>query len=206
MQLNDFECLPCVELNTDRHNMILFLQHDTAREFPVGYEEQRSNFFDPLDDEIYSNPHQTATPAMVQDSDSKTRSVAEIGNDTATASTSISNDGATPGSTQHVTSGAEAGSSSSPVPSSKVGSTDELVGSVMISAEEQKRRNGGGRLLNRLAVKASALAVCARPSCRRKPRHDSMFCSDGCGVAALEIDLLRSLEYSRDIHPAHLRT
>ena len=46
---------------------------------------------------------------------------------------------------------------------------------------------------------------CAREDCRRKPRFDSLFCSDACGVSALELDLLRSFEESSDIHPSVLR-
>jgi hypothetical protein len=46
---------------------------------------------------------------------------------------------------------------------------------------------------------------CAREGCTRKPRFDSLFCSDSCGVSALELDLLRSYEESSDIHPSVLR-
>ena len=47
--------------------------------------------------------------------------------------------------------------------------------------------------------------LCAREGCTRKPRFDSLFCSDSCGVSALELDLLRSYEESSDIHPSVLR-
>jgi hypothetical protein len=47
--------------------------------------------------------------------------------------------------------------------------------------------------------------TCAREGCTRKPRFDSLFCSDSCGVSALELDLLRSYEESSDIHPSVLR-
>jgi len=46
---------------------------------------------------------------------------------------------------------------------------------------------------------------CAKYDCKRRPRFDSIFCSDSCGVAALEYDLLRSFEYASDIHPSLLR-
>jgi hypothetical protein len=46
---------------------------------------------------------------------------------------------------------------------------------------------------------------CARSGCTSKPRFDSMFCSDSCGVSALELDLLRSFQESSDIHPSVLR-
>ena len=47
--------------------------------------------------------------------------------------------------------------------------------------------------------------LCAREGCSRKPRFDSLFCSDSCGVSALELDLLRSYQESSDIHPSVLR-
>ena len=47
--------------------------------------------------------------------------------------------------------------------------------------------------------------VCARKNCTRKPRFDSLFCSDSCGVSSLELDLLFSFQESSDIHPAILR-
>lgn len=50
-----------------------------------------------------------------------------------------------------------------------------------------------------------APSVCSRNGCTKKPRFDSVFCSDGCGVSALESDLLRTFYYSSDIHPSSLR-
>ena len=38
--------IPLKESHTDRHNMILFLQRDTLKSKPVGYESCRRNFFD----------------------------------------------------------------------------------------------------------------------------------------------------------------
>lgn len=46
---------------------------------------------------------------------------------------------------------------------------------------------------------------CARLGCNREPRFDSRFCSDSCGVSALEMDLLYSFQESSDIHPSVLR-
>lgn len=50
-----------------------------------------------------------------------------------------------------------------------------------------------------------SLQQCVRAGCMMHPRFDSMFCSDACGVAALEVDLLGSLRYADTIHPALLR-
>ena len=49
-------------------------------------------------------------------------------------------------------------------------------------------------------------SVCARKDCCNKPRFDSVFCSDACGVACLESDLLRTFHYTSDIHPSLLRS
>jgi hypothetical protein len=46
----------------DRHNMILFLQNDTSRLHPVGFESPRRNLFDPEDDPEYIDSyHEYAT-------------------------------------------------------------------------------------------------------------------------------------------------
>jgi hypothetical protein len=46
--------------------------------------------------------------------------------------------------------------------------------------------------------------ACAREHCDNRPRFDSIFCSDSCGVSTLEVDLLRSLEYASKLHPSHV--
>merc|ERR1719223_2421065 len=43
--------------------------------------------------------------------------------------------------------------------------------------------------------------MCIRPNCNKPSRFDSSFCSDACGVATVEVDLLRSFEYSTEMHP-----
>jgi hypothetical protein len=48
-------------------------------------------------------------------------------------------------------------------------------------------------------------STCSRRDCTKKQRFDSLFCSDSCGVSALESDLLRTFQYSSDIHPSMLR-
>lgn len=47
--------------------------------------------------------------------------------------------------------------------------------------------------------------VCSREGCKRKPRFDSIFCSDSCGISTLESDLLQSLQYAGKLHPSVLR-
>ena len=46
---------------------------------------------------------------------------------------------------------------------------------------------------------------CSRQGCNLKPRFDSRFCSDSCGVCCLERDLLESLKFANKIHPSVLR-
>lgn len=47
--------------------------------------------------------------------------------------------------------------------------------------------------------------MCRRPNCNKTARFDSSFCSDACGVALLESDLLRNFNYCSDLHPSQLR-
>lgn len=53
--------------------------------------------------------------------------------------------------------------------------------------------------------KAKETQVCSREGCKQKPRFDSMFCSDSCGVSTLESDLLQSIQYAGKLHPSVLR-
>lgn len=48
-------------------------------------------------------------------------------------------------------------------------------------------------------------SCCARSGCSRTPRFDSLFCSDGCGVSAIESDLLLSFQDAGELHPSVLR-
>lgn len=45
---------------------------------------------------------------------------------------------------------------------------------------------------------------CIREGCNRKPRFDSAFCSDACGVHVMQQDLLRSLSFVNGMHPSRL--
>lgn len=109
------------ESYSDRHNMLLFLMRDTARDAPIGYENEPKNLLDPADDDAVADEN-----------------------------------------------------------------------------EESKTEND-------TAVDASQLPTCARSGCFRRRRFDSIFCSDGCGVLALEVDLMRAIQEAGDIHPSALR-
>ena len=47
---------------------------------------------------------------------------------------------------------------------------------------------------------------CLRDGCPHQARFDSRFCSDGCGVHVLELDLLQAFYESNEIHPSVLRS
>ncbi|KAL3914079.1 MAG: hypothetical protein SGILL_006244 [Bacillariaceae sp.] len=47
--------------------------------------------------------------------------------------------------------------------------------------------------------------TCRRSNCNNKARFDSAFCSDACGVACMQNDLLRTFSYASDMHPSTLR-
>lgn len=65
------------------------------------------------------------------------------------------------------------------------------------SKNSDYQEGGGG--------KRDVRAVCIRKDCCNKSRFDSVFCSDGCGVACMEADLLRTFNYVSDVHPALFR-
>jgi len=72
------------------------------------------------------------------------------------------------------------------------------------STDEQRQEEGedsGGAD----GEKNELQTICARKDCNLKARFDSVFCSDACGVACLEEDLLRTFNYVSDVHPSLLR-
>lgn len=135
------------ETNMDIHNMILFLQHDTSKPHPVGFENFRRNIFDPEED---------PAPVVVEDLKSES-TISEI-----------------PDGTDD---------------DSKMKGVEILLDS---GRESPKSHTESGH--------------CARIGCQQKPRFDSAFCSDSCGVNALETDLLYSLKYAQELHPSVLRS
>ena len=136
----------------DRHNMMLFLEHDISREKPVGYERHLPNIFDPEDD---ANPasDDVESGAVVDD-----------------------------------------GIVDEKVPFDNGEDSDFVTCRRLFS-----------RKLPGMQQKGSTLK-CAWTRCWRKPRFDSIFCSDACGVASLELDLQNSFKYANDIHPSLLRS
>lgn len=120
----------------ERHNIIQFLENDTRKEDPAGYEKHLRNLFDPVDD------------------------VHPVNNDEV------------------------AGASYS-----------------MVGSEPPAKRVGTGD-----AHSTSDEVICAKRGCCKKPRFDSLFCSDSCGVSELERDLLRTMYIAGELHPSVMRT
>jgi hypothetical protein len=145
--------LVCVEDSegmTDRHNMKLFLQHDTQRETPVGYESRQMNILD-----LETSSIETNEDDAVSDSDSDSDDNQDDDQD------------------------------------------NEDEDTAMISQESED--------VVMMATSVENL-VCASSSCNRRPRFDSLFCSDACGVRMSEIDLLVTLQSAEDIHPSLFRS
>jgi len=156
------------EGQTDRHNMTLFLQWDTSREYPVGFENPCLNFFDPAEDD--QNEQHFFNDDMI---DEDNGDIEEDDDQSIDGNKSIH-------------------SPSSPIPVNH----EENSGRIFSRSAKKKR----------LSPKKGSDSVCLRPLCKKKPRFDSTFCSDACGILTMEKDLLYSLQYaSNDMHPYQLR-
>lgn len=68
-----------------------------------------------------------------------------------------------------------------------------------------RRAPRGGSISSEIGSQ-NAEKVCARKGCCKKPRFDSIFCSDSCGIQELEGDLLRAMYLAEETHPSLLRT
>lgn len=266
--------------------MILFLQNDVEREYPVGYEVERRNFFDPLDDPIIEDgkeqqqkcTYRSITTSLIDeehnessetlsmcsvshretsdiDSSSKQSaahsiedsSLLESGNPNGNIALSVDNlngeevsladcrekkedekigvENDSAAEYIEKNQGGEIGLESDSAAEYSEENQDEEVGvgndsaaeysgenqdeeiGVRINSVADYREEKQDEAVGELATVRNALspATCARASCHRKPRYDSIFCSDACGISTLERDLLNSLEYSEEMHPSLLR-
>lgn len=153
----------------DRHNMLLFLQQDTSREKPVGFERSRRNIFDPEDDLVKVDSTSSGSNGGAVSDDLEIESI-RSDNQFKTpinGSASIMRD--TVGRTAPTTASAT---------NASYGATD---------------------------VDDASKSICARKGCHKRVRFDSLFCSDACGLSALEYDLLGAMQFGGDIHPSLLR-
>ncbi|KAL7482334.1 hypothetical protein ACHAW6_008011, partial [Cyclotella cf. meneghiniana] len=151
---------------TDIHNMILFLQNDTSKDHPVGFETFRRNIFDPEDDPV---------SVVVEDH----KSELTFSNRSTLSSDDLDKD-------------------------------SELQGEAALMATDLGTMSNKSNLSTKMRGEKYAgheeSLHCVRKGCLQKPRFDSIFCSDSCGVSTLEMDLLHSLKYAQDIHPSVLRS
>lgn len=150
--------------------MILFLQRDTSKPHPAGFEGLRRNIFDPEEDVIVAQPQKKTAKNVSKQA--QVAVVSPIGSGVAATKTGVSivEDKPTPMDIDAV-------------------------------SHNGTKRTSNGHLLKKKERKST----CARDSCQQRPRFDSIFCSDSCGVSALEFDLLCSLQYTSEVHTSALR-
>jgi len=169
----------------DRHNMMLFLQNDTSKLCPAGFEVPRRNIFDPEDDPVYVPVQQELARPL----------------ESANGTSSVNSHGSKAENTSSLTGKHEQNEANHP------GTKETNSNSTGCQSADEKRLD-----INRAeddapkGNKRRAAAACSRRGCARKPRFDSIFCSDSCGVSTLETDLLRTLQYAGKLHPSILRS
>ena len=173
----------------DRHNMMLFLQNDTQKYNPAGFELPRRNIFDPDEDQVY-------VPLRL--GSNTTKPAESLANGTTHA-----NKNCTKQVVDHVASTTTVDTKDKGQESLVEGNGTKEAAS---SSPEKKRHSSSIIASNNEGSKLEGYSVCARPDCDQKARFDSIFCSDSCGVSTLETDLLRTLQYANKLHPSLLRT
>lgn len=90
---------------TDRHNILLFLQRDTMREHPIGFEQERRNIFDPEEDPSFPEPPvQEAVEEQTQADVAETNPAANDAQEVVvtTAEASIDGESAEPEKVRHI--------------------------------------------------------------------------------------------------------
>jgi hypothetical protein len=74
------------------------------------------------------------------------------------------------------------------------------------SDKEREIRGGEDTLKASEDEKSKDLPIlCRRIGCERTPRFNSNFCTDACGILAMESDLLQTLRLADQLHPSNLR-
>lgn len=216
----------------DRHNMMLFLQNDTAKEHPAGFEAFCRNFFDHEEDpdldteeisdgldspkesaqdksELYRSAGEERSPSGLESSGEEGSESESDG--MSLDSQNIPQPGLAPDIEDLVKKKAcskiidgvrkNRGEGSSPE-SSDTGENDT---SSVVTIDSQGDENEEHAENANQSKDDKTKWFCARPGCKKKPRFDSLFCSDSCGVSAIERDILFSFDYATEIHPSLLR-
>jgi hypothetical protein len=158
------------EGKTDRHNMILFLDRDSQKRYPAGFENPQLNFFDHEEDHVRL--------ACLTDKAAKTslKNLMMVNDVDPSSSDSESSD--------------------------CQDDEDDDVPNALVNDKSEPML---GRTKIASTKKPKASKYCIHQRCKRKPRFDSSFCSDACGVSVMETDLVRSLSFANNMHPFHLR-
>ncbi len=159
--------------------MILFLERDTSLVYPTGFENPQLNFFDPQEDHVRL--------ACLKDKNKKRL-----------ATSSLTKDSPTDGDEYEDI--ASSDSEDSATRCIEISHANSIQSSPGIKGRKAKQAFGTKKKKKSLSQK-----YCIRPNCKRKPRFDSAFCSDACGVSTMETDLLRSLSFANNMHPYNLR-
>lgn len=156
----------------DRHNMALFLQSDTSKLHPAGFEISRRNIFDPSEDPVCVPVFEDSTKPLegLDDRRLDNNHVSEV-----EAAPNLTN------------------------PKKRNGANPPR-------SEKKTDKKCGDDADEGVPSKATKRHTCSREGCTQRPRFDSIFCSDSCGVSALETDLLCSLQYADKLHPSILRS
>jgi hypothetical protein len=193
---------------------MLFLRGDTSKQHPAGFEVPRKNFFDP--DEDFSDDEN-------DENEGKEKTEEGTSKEAITNSTDTDQSGEIIHVSEREPNEEDDGIHSSylsesekygdlPNETSGPNNIEESIdnrGSASADTDDHATDSISGTntgFESNTELRDSSKSGCARQGCKRKPRFDSIFCSDSCGVAAIEVDLLRSFEYANDIHPALLRS
>ena len=191
--------------------MILFLENDTMKKYPAGYERNSClNFFDieEYDQTIQSQTNDDKKKLIrseyinVLDNDNdntlknkETNQTTEISEKKSEDNVveNLSNDSDSDGLTLLIEQPSKDDEMNQYIMSDRPGQKKKFK-TICQNVEDDKMKS----------LKKERL-YCKRSGCQMAPRFDSLFCSDGCGVSTMEFDLLHSFEYTNSMHPFQLR-
>ena len=195
--------------------MILFLQNDTAKEHPVGFEKSRINLFDPTEDEYKKCEHNKPRYKYKVNSKERDSPIQKNAEDAHSEchTKSLKNFNIISDDVKDLEIGSSSQDDDSLVlddnQSRNLNKTKSLSRNEhSFKARCQKSVNETSNLYENMKEEKNLKLTqqCLRKNCDQPPRFDSEFCSDSCGVSALESDLLLSLKLASKMHPCRLRS
>ena len=203
------------EATTDRHNMTLFLHNDTMQKYPAGFEKPRLNFFDPAEDiqrdyeKLEREEEEVENKVDEESVHSKSENNGKRykrNHDLDMSSDSSEEDELHVNKISDLRDDSDDSDENDYKELSKRSRVETSTLSCSPELENEMDVDPNGRdLLLTGKRKDPQCPICIRPNCNKPSRFDSSFCSDACGVATVEVDLLRSFEYSTEMHPYILR-